>query len=97
MTVAPPVVATTPVLSTISTVEMPLMVALSLAAASCLVVLPMGVSFLGDLWAQWRKQKPMTGPMVLHHCRIHDPSYLANMLEAEQATMGFSSQEVSHF
>lgn len=97
MTVASPVVATSPVFSTLANAEMPLMVALSLAAASCLVVLPMGLSFVGDLIAQWRKQKPMTGPMVLHHCRIHDPSYLANMLETEQSTMGFSNQEVSHF
>jgi hypothetical protein len=90
-----PVGESTPVLSTIANAEMPLMVALTLAAASCLVVLPMGLTFLGNLMIQWRKQKPMTGPMVMHHCRIHDPSYLANMLEAEQASAGFSNQEVS--
>jgi hypothetical protein len=97
MTVTSPVVATTPVFSTLANAEMPLMVALSLAAASCFVVLPMGLSFVGDLIVQWRKQKPMTGPTVLHHCRIHDPSYLANMLEAEQSSLGFSNQEVGHY
>lgn len=71
------------------------MVALTLAGVSSLVVLPTALSFLRDLMGQMRKQKPMTGPMVLHHCRIHDPSYLANMLEAEQASLGYSNQEVS--
>jgi len=96
ITAPSPVLATNPVLSTIATAEMSLMVALSLAAASCLVVLPMGLSFIGDLMVQWRKQKPMTGPLVMHHCRIHDPSYLANLLETDQAALGFSPQEVRH-
>jgi len=75
---------------------MSLMVALTLAGASCLVVLPMALSFMGELMAKWRKQKPMTGPMVMHHCRIHDPSYLSNLLEGEQVSLSFSNQEVSH-
>lgn len=91
-----PVVATTPVFSTIANVEMSLMVALTLAGASCLVVLPMALSFMGELMAKRRKQKPMTGPMVMHHCRIHDPSYLTNLLEGEQVSLSFSNQEVSH-
>jgi len=56
----------------------------------------MALSFMGELMAKWRKQKPMTGPMVMHHCRIHDPSYLSNLLEGEQVSLSFSNQEVSH-
>ena len=95
MTGQAPVVATAPVFSPIANPEMPLMVALTLAGVSCLVVLPMALSFLGELMTKWHKQKPMTGPMVMHHCRIHDPSYLKNLLEGEQVGLGFSSQEVS--
>jgi hypothetical protein len=91
-----PTLATTPVLTTIATADMPLMVALALAGLASLVVLPMGLSFVANVMEQWRKQKPMTGPMVLHHCRIHDPSYLSNILEAEQVGLAYSNQESNH-
>ena len=95
MTGQAPGVATAPVFSPIANPEMPLMVALTLAGVSCLVVLPMALSFLGELMTKWNNRTPMTGPMVMHHCRIHDPSYLINLLEGEQVGLGFSSQEVS--
>jgi len=95
MTGQAPRVATAPVFSPIANPEMPLMVALTLAGVSCLVVLPMALSFLGELMNKWNNRTPMTGPMVMHHCRIHDPAYLINLLEGEQVGLGFSSQEVS--